>query len=52
MTETKHISLPEDLIEFIDEENIALSGFVQDKLRQKKERIEKLEEADLEELKG
>lgn len=50
MTETKHISLPDDLAEFVEDENIALSGFVQDKLRQKKERKEKLEEADIEEL--
>lgn len=50
MTETKHISLPDELAEFVDKENISLSAFTQDKLREKKERKEKLEEADLEEL--
>lgn len=46
----KTISMPEDLADFVDDENIALSGFVQDKLREKKEKHEKLEEVGLNEL--
>jgi len=45
----KTISLPEDLAEFVDENHINLSRFVQDKLRELSESRE-LEEKDRSEL--
>ena len=40
----KTISLPEDLAEFVDENHINLSRFVQDKLRELAESAEKEED--------
>ena len=40
MTKTKNISLPDDLAEFVEDEHISLSKFTQDKLRQKKQKLE------------
>ena len=46
----KTISMPDDLAEFVDEQNLNLSGFVQDKIRERKEKVELLEETNLEEI--
>jgi len=37
MTQQRSITLPDDLDEFVDNNHIALSKFVQDKLRERKE---------------
>lgn len=37
MTEQKSITLPDDLVEYVEENHISLSKFVQEKLRERKE---------------
>lgn len=39
----KTISMPEELAEFVDNQNLNLSGFVQDNLRERKAKVEKIE---------
>lgn len=44
----KSISLPPELEDYVQKENLNLSGFVQQKLRQHKEKQRMLKEAELE----
>lgn len=46
----KSITLPQDLAEYSDENIYNLSGFVQQKLRQHKEKQRMLKEADLQRI--